>query len=581
MTRLLTALGLALFLFLGWSMIRASAPTYDEPVHLASGYTALRNGTRLINAMDHPPLAEMWAALPLLVLRPALFFEHPDWVTGRVYNYSDFFLYKNRVDPERMLDTARLWCLLSWGLLLAWGILGWARRFEGAPAMAAGALGLGLCPPLFSNAALVTTDAGSAVFFFLTFRLLRESRRTPLRWLAAGVCMGAAMACKFNMFVLPFFVAAMLLAEWRLRRAAARWEAPSPEGRRSPRPKGTALAAPGFPVAGLAGALLAAVFVLAAVYRFWDWHLYSQGLAKTLSRLGAGRGSFFFGSHPLTGSIIYFPAALAVKTPLPLLLAAVAGLWALWRRTGEEQLQPAGLGRFLELSWLAAPPAAYFLLACLSKTQIGYRHILPVYPFLIVAAAAGAGWAWRQAWGKPAAAVLGIWLAASVLRCQPDYLAYFNESVGGPDQGYRCLVDSNLDWGQGLKPLAASLRGMGNPPVFLCYFGVADPSYYGIRYALLAPITNVDRREGVVRPQDSDRVLLAVSATNLQTTYYADHSIFDWLKTRRPLLTAGRSIFLYDLTDDAEGIRQLAGLVEAAGDPAEAAWLRNRHVHPA
>ena len=47
MTRLLTALGLALFLFLGWSMIRASAPTYDEPVHLASGYTALRSGTRL------------------------------------------------------------------------------------------------------------------------------------------------------------------------------------------------------------------------------------------------------------------------------------------------------------------------------------------------------------------------------------------------------------------------------------------------------------------------------------------------------------------------------------------------------
>lgn len=561
MTRLLTAVGLSLFLFLGWSMIRASAPTYDEPVHLASGYTALRGAARLLNAMDHPPLAEMWAALPLLALRPAVFFEHPDWMAGRLYNYADFFLYKNRVGPERLLDTARAWCLFSWGLLLAWGILGWARRFEGGTGMAAAALCLGLCPPLFSNAALVTTDAGAAVFFFLTFRLLREGRRTPLRWFGAGACMGAAMACKFSMFVLPFFAAAMLLAEWRLlRRAAA-----GPKKER-------------FPVMGLFGLLLAAGFVLAAAYRFGGWELYAQGLSQTLSRLGAGRPSFFFGTHHQTGTFLYFPAALAVKTPLPLLLAAAAGGWVLWRRTGGAGLQPAGVERFLELSWLAAPPAVYLLMACFAKTQIGYRHILPVYPFLVVGAAVGLGWLWRQGRGRAAAVLLGLWLAASVLRCHPDYLAYFNEAVGGPDRGYKCLVDSNLDWGQGLKPLAASLRRMGNPPVFLSYFGVADPSFYGIRSSPLGPITNVDRREGTVRLQGSDRVLLAVSATNLQAVYYADHSLFDWLKARRPLLVAGRSIFLYDLTDDAAAVLKLAELAEAARDPDSARWLRARHV---
>jgi hypothetical protein len=559
MSRLLTALGLSLFLFLGWSTIKASAPTYDEPVHLASGYTALRGAARLLNAMDHPPLAEMWAALPLLALRPAVFFEHPDWLAGRVYNYSDFFLYKNRVDAQRLLDTARSWCLFSWGLLLAWGILGWARRFEGEPGMAAAALCLGLCPPLFSNAALVATDTGAAAFFFLTFRLLREPRRTPLRWFGAGACMGAAMACKFSMFVLPLFAAAMLLGERRLLALA---------GRTKER----------FPAAGLIGMLLAAAFTLAAVYRFGSWDLYFQGLAKTLSRLGEGRGSFFFGQHSVTGTALYFPAALAIKTPLPLLLAAAAGVWVLWRRSGSSRLRHSGVERFLELSWLVAPPAAFFLLACFSKTQIGYRHILPVYPFLVVAAAAGLGWAWRQSRGRPAAVLLGVWLAASVLRCHPDYLAYFNEAAGGPERGYKYLADSNLDWGQGLKPLAAALRRMGNPPVFLCYFGVADPSYYGIRYAPLAPVTNVERREGAVRLTGTDRALLAVSATNLQTVYYADHSLFDWLKARKPLLRAGRSIFLYDLTDDERALERLAGLAEAAGDPAGALWLRKRHV---
>jgi hypothetical protein len=85
----------------------------------------------------------------------------------------------------------------------------------------------------------------------------------------------------------------------------------------------------------------------------------------------------------------------------------------------------------------------------------------------------------------------------------------------------------------------------------------------------------------VVRPSGGDRVLFAVSATNLQTAYYADHTLFDWLRPRRPLLVAGRSIFLYDLTDDPEAVLRLAGLAEAAGDPESARWLRERHVHPA
>ena len=38
---------------------------------------------------------------------------------------------------------------------------------------------------------------------------------------------------------------------------------------------------------------------------------------------------------------------------------------------------------------------------------------------------------------------------------RPHYLAYFNESVGGPANGYKHLVDSSLDWGQDLPELKA------------------------------------------------------------------------------------------------------------------------------
>jgi hypothetical protein len=37
---------------------------------------------------------------------------------------------------------------------------------------------------------------------------------------------------------------------------------------------------------------------------------------------------------------------------------------------------------------------------------------------------------------------------ASTLRVYPHQLAYFNELSGGPENGYRHLLHSNLDWGQ-------------------------------------------------------------------------------------------------------------------------------------
>lgn len=522
--------------WLGWGLIKGSAPTYDEPVHLASGFAALRSPARPLNYRDHPPFAEMWAALPLLALKPSTGFSHPDWAAGRVYNYSDFFLYKNRLSAEKLLDAARLWCLLTWTAVLALAALEWSRRLAGPAGLWASAWLLAFCPPLLSNAALVATDAAAAALYFLTFWLLSFEPRRRRHWLLAGVSCGLALASKFNMVVIPLFAASAWLSERKVRRERESWSGP-------------------WLMAS------AALLILASVYRF-RLPLYWEGLTQTFSRLGQGRASFLHGAHSTTGFLLYFPAALALKTPLALLAASGAGL-VLWMR----RPTPA-------LLWPALPPIAFFAAACLSKTQIGYRHILPVYPFLIVMGACAASWAWaKPPWGRGAALGLGLWLAVSVLRVHPHHLAYFNELSGGPVGGHRWLVDSNLDWGQGLKELAGEIKRRGNPPVFLSYFGAADPFYYGLRYLPVGFVTNVDRREGVVEPGPGDPVLLAVSATNLQGVYFQEKSLFTWLRDRAPDFAAGYSIFLYDLTADAEGRKKLAALVELAGSPGAARRL--------
>lgn len=219
--------------------------------------------------------------------------------------------------------------------------------------------------------------------------------------------------------------------------------------------------------------------------------------------------------------------------------------------------------------WALAPAAAYFAASLTAKVQIGVRHLLPALPFLALWAGLGAADLWRR--GRAARgllAVLALWTAVSVLRVQPYQLAYFNEAAGGPSGGWRWLADSNLDWGQDLPALARELRARGNPPVYLAYFGVGDPAAYGIRYAQALANWNVPREGDAVDPvAESGRVLFAVSATNRVGVYLADHGFFSWLDGKVPAAEPGHSIFLYDLTADAEGRRRLAELLVRSGHP--------------
>jgi hypothetical protein len=528
------AAGLLLCAALGAGVIRSSGPTYDEPVHLAAGYTDLVRGCCRLNALDHPPLAEMWAALPLLALRPDTFPSHPAWLERRVYHYGDLFLFHNAVPADRLLSAARLFNLLTLTAVLSWLVVAWSGRLGGDPARWSAGLALGFCVPWFSNAALVTTDSLSSLLFFASFALLSVRPRSAGRWCAAGALAGLALAAKFNMILLPPLLACCLLAESRVDKSAR------------PQPARWLLAA------------ACAALALALCYGAAGPGLWWKGLAATLSRLAEGRPSFLLGRNSGSGWWWYFPAALLVKTPLPLLLAAALGARA-----------AARLPR-ADAAWLLLPPAFYLAASLTSRTQIGYRHVLPLYPFLCALAGLGGAALWAAgARGRAAAAALSLWLAASVLRVHPHHLAYFNELAGGPAGGAAWLADSNLDWGQDLPALAAELRARGNPPLVLSYFGSDDPAARGLRYVPLAVISNVER-PGNAALEPGAPLLLAVSQTNRAGVYFRDHGLFSWLGSRAPAASPGGSLFLYDLSADADGRARVAALLASSGRSGDA-----------
>jgi hypothetical protein len=52
--------------------------------------------------------------------------------------------------------------------------------------------------------------------------------------------------------------------------------------------------------------------------------------------------------------------------------------------------------------------------------------------------------------------------------------------AGGPNGGWRYLVDSNLDWGQDLGGLKQWMDENEVDHIWLSYFGEGRPDYYGI-----------------------------------------------------------------------------------------------------
>ena len=196
---------------------------------------------------------------------------------------------------------------------------------------------------------------------------------------------------------------------------------------------------------------------------FSEGFLHGQGLVQ-------GRPSFLAGSYSNFGWWYYFPIAFLIKTPLALLALFFVGLVSSVRR-----------GRILSLdgeAFLVVPIVLFLGVAMTSTLNIGLRHILPIYPFVIVLAVVAAR-ALADGKAKHGPAICAVLLAAGVLEfasVYPNNLAFFNRAVGGPSNGFRYLADSNIDWGQDLKPLKGWMDRNQVAHINLAYFGVADPA---------------------------------------------------------------------------------------------------------
>jgi hypothetical protein len=564
---LVLAAAVALQAGLAIHAMRDSSATFDEGAHLPAGYSYLATGDHRLNP-EQPPLVKLLAALPLRAVAPELRTADLAWEQARQWEFGRRFLYRWN-DADRLLFLGRLPVVALASCLVA-AVFLVARSHFSPWAAAAAAVLTALSPDVLAHGSLVTTDLAFALFFFLSVvafdRLLDGS--SPARLAAAGLLTGAAFATKFSApILLPVFLV--------LGGAALARKAPG-DGAKDVKARLATL------LVSLSVVLVVALGVVWASYGFRsaitsDPALRAElakpvesrpdGLLRSFAAFAGrtgivpedyARGLLFVTEHSAARPTFllgerrdgpfphYFAITFLLKTPVPLLLLTALALARIPRLARRDAL----------VVWV--PILVYLAATATRGLQIGHRHLLPIYPFLFLAAGdaaaalrgSGAGEAShrppsRAPRGALAAAVLGLWYVGGTLAQHPHHLAYFNELAGGPSNGWRLLVDSNLDWGQDLKRLAAWLREHPTPGLKLSYFGSAEPAWYGIAsealpgYAAPHP-PRVTRK---VAPGD----VLAVSATNLQGVYLEaeDRALMARIRAQQPIARVGYSIFVF------------------------------------
>lgn len=514
--------------------MRHTSTTFDEIVFVAGGARGYNTGLFDL-APDHPPLMQYVYGLPVALSKPTLPDESgipPAQKQQAVYryHYAEMLYYQSGNDPQRIAFLGRIPAVLI-ALGLTFVTFLFVRRHWGEHHGVIAAALIAFTPDVLAHGGVAYSDLPVTLAIFAAAWAIDEAVRSPSlrRGVIAGVLSGLAVSVKITGAVLAPLALALIIAEaisrYQKRERVAPWLARV--------------------MLSAAIALIASYLVTVAVYR-GDFllHEFRYGLEFRYRHmtLGHGASAFLLGRHSQVGWWYFFPVAFLFKTSagLHVLLAVSIGALAILGVRTPRQVWTSGL---------RVPALIVILMGIMlvrSSLDIGFRYAMPVLPALCVIAAVGTRAARRMGTrlvrGLTVAAL--AWAVLFPLSYYPHFLSFISEYGPSRDRNYEVLVDSNLDWGQGLLELRDFMRDRDISRVYLSYFGSAHPEGYGINYVPLPSFFPLrPAANGADKPE-----YVVISATNLQGVYLPTDP-FARFRQIEPDAVLGHTLFVYHIGD--------------------------------
>jgi hypothetical protein len=556
------------------------APTFDEFGHLPSGISHWRWGTFDLYRVN-PPLIRMLAATPAVfgsdmtidanMLRDGPY-DRPEFAAGQQFHQ------KLQAKSFWQFTLAR-WACIPLSLIGAYVVYCWSQKAYGnTPALIALTIYC-FCPNVLAWGSAITPDAGAAAIGcaagFAYWRWWYEP--SWKRAVVAGGIMGLAELTKSTWIILY----PLCLTLWFLRLTISS---------RIDKNTNTQAASPVVSVVKelwqLSVVLILPLYILNAGYGFEDsfrqlkeFHFISRSLGgpdahnvpgnrfrdSFLGELPVpvpanylrgidiqkydfevGLWSYLRGEWKKGGWWYYYIYAFLLKTPLGIQLLLVLTILLTvvdprYRRDWRSEIV------------MLAPSVGVFLIVS-SQTGFSryYRYVLPALPFLYIwISKVGLVFAGKSRALKALVGGCLVWSIISTLSIFPFTLSYFNELAGGPRNGWKYLVDANIDWGQDLLELKTWYdRHPEARPFHLNYEGWADPKIAGIDFQPfpkeLFPGANQEPDPVTSGPQLG---WYAISAHRLAgfREFDRDGLEFTYLQRFQPTAMAGYSIYIYHL----------------------------------
>ncbi len=528
---------LLILIFQSVTSLWIKTPTYDEPYHLTSGYLSYALNDYRYGA-DQPPFLKSLAAFPLLFFDLKIPENYPELLKETMFVLGSKFLYQPQHNVDLLIFLARL-PMVFLSCLLGVYVFLWAKELYGEKAGLFALLLYVFSPNILAYSRLVTTDIGIACFIFIPcFYFWSYLNKPTFRSLyLASLFLGLALVSKFSSIILfPIFFV-ILCAKFLTEREIKFKDLIVPQSEKNKRSNfQTFFMHFGIPI----------VIILLII--FFAYGMNSNFLTLYKEGVNHLKGTYFGDKGPrlyyMLGYFFYEPSkfypivAFLVKTPVPTQIFIVFSLTVLLYKRKN---------LFNELC-LILPAAIVFASTFTDVDHTGVRRFLPIYPFIFVFVAKLTNYirssdfsTLKKKLAFATMTILTLWYMVSSVRIYPDYLTYFNEAIGGPQNGINYVGNSNIDWGQDLKRLKPYMEKEGIDKIKLMYEGTADPKYYKI------PTEPLTKEELQLGPQSGFYAISAHYLIRLTSIPKAFGYGVGWKdKLYNPIKIIGHTIYIFN-----------------------------------